>query len=165
MDSILKEKTGTLTLILSDIHTELAQNKVLDLVEELLNNEITVLVYEMESKKNFEILKSKGIYLKSRCIVENMYDNATKIDDIKYIIIDGLLEVKTRQCYCLGYGDIIAIMIKQLKQLADKLDVNIIVTAPTKTITIEMKTKRELLSFFCKSELAEEYIDEIILLK
>ena len=79
------------------------------------------------------------------------------------MIIDGLIEIQTKERYCLGRSDIVSIIIQQLKELAQTLDISVMITAPS-TVKELNNNKSEILSYFCKSETAQDYIDEIVVL-
>lgn len=173
----MNNEKGTLTLLLADPHTEVATNKVMEIINKLKSNGTPTLLYEYISeqyythlKLNTEQLKKSKVYWKSSNYIEDICFKAKenkKLYELQVIVIDGLDQIMTRERYCLGRADIISIIIQQLKQLAQELNISIIATAPTlpKTISDDFKNdKSKVLSYFCKPEIAQEYIDEIILL-
>ena len=102
-----------------------------------------------------------------RQIISDKCSNHYKyLYDIKYLIIDGLIEISTKQTYCLGRGDILSVIIQELKKLAQALNISIIATAPTKPKIYELNSdKSKLLSYFCKAETAKDYVEKIIILE
>lgn len=169
-------KPGTLIILLAEPHTELATNKIMELVNDLKNNNISTLLYEFNSYEIWnklqtkkDIFKNSNIYLGHKSYLEDICyttKNYKYLYDINYLIIDGLTEISTKQPYCLGRGDIVSIIIQELKKLAQELDISIIATAPTKTTIDELENdKSKLLSFFCKEENAKNYVDKIIILE
>lgn len=167
-------KLGTLTILLADPVTEIATDKVLELVKDLSNSNIPTLLFEFNSYKNWHRLKEQkdknsNIYLGHKSYLEDICKttkNYKYLYDIKYLIIDGLIEISTKQTYCLGRGDILSVIIQELKKLAQKLNISIIATAPTNPRFYGLNSdKSKLLSYFCKAETAKDYIDKIILLE
>ena len=167
-------KSGTLNLLLADPVTEMATDKVLELIIDLSNKNIPTLLYEFNTYENWHRLKEQkdknsNIYLGHKSYLEDICyttKNYKYLYDINYLIIDGLTEISTKQPYCLGRGDIVSIIIQELKKLAQELDISIIATAPTKTTIDELENdKSKLLSFFCKEENAKNYVDKIIILE
>ena len=169
-------KPGTLIILLAEPHTELATYKIMELVNDLKNNNISTLLYEFNSYEIWnklqtkkDIFKNSNIYVGHKSYLEDICKttkNYKYLYDISYLIIDGLTEICTKQPYCLGIGDIISIIIQELKKLAQELNISIIATAPTKAAIDELENdKSKLLSFFCKEENAKDYVDEIILLE
>ena len=169
-------KSGTLNLLLADHVSEVATDKVIELINELLNKNIPTLIYDFNSYEIWnklqtkkDIFKNSNIYLGHKSYLEDICyttKNYKYLYDIKYLIIDGLIEISTKQTYCLGRGDIVSIIIQELKKLAQELNISIIATAPTRAAIDELENdKSKLLSFFCKEENAKDYVDEIILLE
>lgn len=174
MDNILNSKIGTLTILLADPVTEMATDKVLELIIDLSNKNIPTLLYEFNTYENWHRLKEQkdknsNIYLGHKSYLEDICyttKNYKYLYDISYLIIDGLTEISTKQPYCLGRGDIVSIIIQKLKELAQELNISIIATAPTKAAIDELENdKSKLLSFFCKEENAKNYVDKIIILE
>ena len=176
MDNILNIKTGTLTILLADPVSEVATNKVIELIKDLSNKNIPTLLYKFNSyevlynlKKQKDIFKNSNMYFGHKSYLEDICKttkNYKYLYDISYLIIDGLTEISTKQPYCLGRGDIVSIIIQKLKELAQELNISIIATAPTKAAIDELENDNsKLLSFFCKEENAKDYVDEIILLE
>lgn len=174
MDNILNYKTGTLTILLADPVSEVATDKVVELINSLSNNNIPTLVFEFNSYQNWHKLqeqkdKKSNLYMGHKSYLEDICKttkNYKYLYGIEYLIIDDLTEICTKQPYCLGRGDIISIIIQELKKLAQELNISILVTAPKKTTIDEVKIdKINLLSYFCKAEATKDYIDEIILLE
>ena len=167
-------KLGTLTILLADPVTEIATDKVLELTNDLSNRNIPTLLYEFNTYENLHKLKEQkdknsNIYVGHKSYLEDICKTAKNykyLYDISYLIIDGLTEISTKQPYCLGRGDIVSIIIKKLKELAQELNISIIATAPTKSAIDELENdKSKLLSFFCKEENAKNYVDKIIILE
>ena len=176
MDNILNDKTGTLTILLADPVTEIATGKVVEIINNLKIKHTPTLLYEFNSyeicyklQTQKDIFKNSNIYLGHKSYLEDICyttKNYKYLYDIKYLIIDGLIEISTKQTYCLGRGDILSVIIQELKKLAQALNISIIATAPTKPNIYELNSdKSKLLSYFCKAETAKDYIDEIILLE
>ena len=176
MDNILNIKTGTLTILLADPVSEVATDKVIELINELLNKNIPTLIYEFNSYEIWnklqtkkDIFKNSNIYLGHKSYLEDICyttKNYKYLYDIKYLIIDGLIEISTKQTYCLGRGDILSVIIQELKKLAQALNISIIATAPTKPKIYELNSdKSKLLSYFCKAETAKDYVEKIIILE
>ena len=169
-------KQGTLTILLADPVSEVATNKVIELIKDLSNKNIPTLLYKFNSyevlynlKKQKDIFKNSNMYFGHKSYLEDICKttkNYKYLYDIKYLIIDDLIEIRTKRPYCLGRGDIVSIIIQELKKLAQELNISIIATAPTKTTIDELeKDKVKLLSFFCKAETAKNYVDKIIILE
>mgnify|MGYP005764703891 CR=1 FL=1 len=116
-----------------------------------------------QKDKNSNIYVGHKSYLEDICKTTKNYKY---LYDISYLIIDGLTEISTNQPYCLGRGDIVSIIIQELKKLAQELNISIIATAPTKQSIYRLKSdKSKLLSFFCNAATAKDYVDKIILLE
>ena len=175
MDNILNNKTGILTILLADPVTEISTAKVIEIINNIKNSNTPTLLYKFNSyeicnklQKPKDIFKNSNIYLCNKIYLEDICEttkNYKHLYDIKYVIIDSLIEINTKQTYCLGRGDIVSIIIQELKKIAQALDISIIATAPTKAKKYGLNSdKSKLLSYFCKVEAAQEYIDEIILL-
>ena len=167
-------KSGTLNLLLADPVSEVATNKVIELIKDLSNRNIPTLLYEFNTYENLHKLKEQkdknsNIYVGHKSYLEDICKTAKNykyLYDISYLIIDGLTEISTKQPYCLGRGDIVSIIIQKLKELAQELNISIIATAPTKAAIDELENdKYKLLSFFCNAATAKDYIDEIMLLE
>ena len=167
-------KSGTLNLLLADLVSEVATNKVIELIKDLSNRNIPTLLYEFNTYENLHKLKEQkdknsNIYVGIKSYLEDICKttkNFKYLYDISYLIIDGLTEISTKQPYCLGRGDIVSIIIQKLKELAQELNISIIATAPTKAAIDELENdKSKLLSFFCKEENAKNYVDKIIILE
>lgn len=170
-------KAGTLTLLLAEPHTEIATNKIKEIVNDLSKKSIPTLVYEFNSKTYYEDLnanednlKGTKIYVGKSQFIENIIKEVAEhkeLYDIQYLVIDGLETIQARNKYCLGRADIVSIIIKQLKELAQEQKICIIATAPIspKTTTNDLENdKSKVLSYFCNAETAQEYIDNIYLL-
>lgn len=165
-----------LEILLVDKISELEENKIMEIVNELKSKNTPTLLYEFNSyekwyKLNLEkdTLKKSKIYLEQKSYLEDicyMARNYKALHNIQFLIIDGLQEISTIKRYELGRSDIVSIIIQELKKLAQELNISIIVTAPKKATIDEVKIdKIKLLSYFCKAEAAKDYIDEIILLE
>ena len=176
MDNILNSKIGTLNLLLADHVSEVATDKVIELINELSNKNIPTLIYEFNSyeicynlQTQKDIFKNSNMYFGHKSYLEDICKttkNYKYLYDISYLIIDGLTEISTKQPYCLGRGDIVSIIIQKLKELAQELNISIIATVPTKAAIDELENdKSKLLSFFCKEENAKNYVDKIIILE
>lgn len=176
MDNILNNKTGILTILLADPVTEIATAKVIEIINNLKNSNTPTLLYKFNSyeicnklQKPKDIFKNSNIYLCNKIYLEDICEttkNYKYLYDIKYVIIDSLIEISTKQSYCLGRGDIISIIIQELKKLAQELNISILVTAPTKANICKLeKDDIKLLSYFCKVEKAKDYVDKIIILE
>ena len=162
-----------LTTLLANTKTELASNKIFEIVRDLASSNTSTLIYEFESEKHNNILKAnesklndRNLYIGKDIILEDMCIEIKKYKElynIKYFIIDGLIEIQTKERYCLGRSDIVSIIIQQLKELAQTLDISVMITAPS-TVKELNNNKSEILSYFCKSETAQDYIDEIVVL-
>lgn len=162
-----------LTTLLANTKTELASNKIFEIVRDLASSNTSTLIYEFESEKHNNILKAnesklndRNLYIGKDIILEDMCIEIKKYKElynIKYLIIDGLIEIQTKERYCLGRSDIVSIIIQQLKELAQTLDISVMITAPS-TVKELNNNKSEILSYFCKSETAQDYIDEIVVL-
>ena len=167
-------KQGTLTILLADPVSEVATNKVIELIKDLSNRNIPTLLYEFNTYENLHKLKEQkdknsNIYVGHKSYLEDICKttkNYKYLYDIKYLIIDDLIEIRTKRPYCLGRGDIVSIIIQELKKLAQELNISIIATAPTKAAIDELENdKSKLLSFFCKEENAKNYVYKIIILE
>lgn len=173
----MNNEAGTLTLLLADPHTELATNQIKEIVNKLNNNNTPTLLYEFNSKTYYEELKvdeknlnKVNIYLGKSQFIEDIIKDVAEhkeLYDIEYVVLDGLETVQARKKYCLGRANIVSIIIKQLKELAQEQKISIIATAPIspKLTNDDLKNdKSKVLSYFCKPETAQEYIDNIYLL-
>lgn len=169
-------KPGTLIILLAEPHTELATNKIMELVNDLKNNNISTLLYEFNSYEIWnklqtkkDIFKNSNIYLGRKSYLEDMCKttkNYKYLYNIEYLIVDSLTEISTKQTYCLGRGDIVSIIIQELKKLAQELNISIIATAPASANIDEVeKDKHEVLSYFCKAATAKDYVDKIVILE
>lgn len=174
MDNILNDKTGTLTILLADPVSEVATNKVIELIKDLSNRNIPTLLYEFNTYENLHKLKEQkdknsNIYLGRKSYLEDMCKttkNYKYLYNIEYLIVDSLTEISTKQTYCLGRGDIVSIIIQELKKLAQELNISIIATAPASANIDEVeKDKHEVLSYFCKAATAKDYVDKIVILE
>ena len=174
MDNILNYKTGTLTILLAAPVSEVATDTVVELINSLSDNNIPTLLYEFNSYEIWNKLKGQkdknsNLYVAHKSYLEYICHNTKNykyLYNIKYLIIDDLTEISTKQSYCLGRGDIVSIIIQELKKLAQELNISIIATAPTNPKIYELKSdKRKLLSYFCKAETAKDYVDKIIILE
>lgn len=168
----MKTKPKTLNLLLGDSVSEVVTKKVVELINDLSNKSIPTLLYEFNSHETWNKLqksKNPNIYLSLKSYLEDICNIAKDykyLYDIKCLIIDGLTEILTKERYCLGRSDIVSIIIKELKKMAQELNISIIATAPTNPKFYEFNSdKSKLLSYFCKAETAKDYIDEIILLE
>lgn len=172
----MNTKTRTLTILLADPVSEVATDKVVELINSLSDNNIPTLLYEFNSyeilnklQTKKDISKNSNIYMGHKSYLEDICKttkNYKYLYGIEYLIIDDLTEICTKQPYCLGIGDITSIIIQELKKIAQELNISIIVTAPTNPKFYEFNTdKSKLLSYFCKAETAKDYIDKIILLE
>lgn len=149
---------------------------MIDKLKEAINNNIPTLFISLDLPKqnvlekisvSGEYLKSKQVYISNEGYIENIQKLA-KAFNIKLLLIDSITDLITKEKYCLGRGDIISIIIKQLKELAQELNISIIATAPTSPQTTNEDINNnpaEVLSFFCKEKSALEYVDEITLLE
>ena len=121
MDNILNIKTGTLTILLADPVSEVATDKVVELINSLSNNNIPTLVFEFNSYQNWHKLqgqkdKNSTLYVGHKSYLEDICHNTIDykyLYNIKYLIIDDLTEISTKQPYCLGRGDIVSIIIQE----------------------------------------------------
>ena len=174
MDNILNDKTGTLTILLAGPVSEVATNKVIELIKDLSNRNIPTLLYEFNTYENLHKLKEQkdknsNIYLGRKSYLEDMCKttkNYKYLYNIEYLIVDSLTEISTKQTYCLGRGDIVSIIIQELKKLAQELNISIIATAPASANIDEVeKDKHEVLSYFCKAATAKDYVDKIVILE
>ena len=167
-------KSGTLNLLLADPVSEVATNKVIELIKDLSNRNIPTLLYEFNTYENLHKLKEQkdknsNIYVGHKSYLEDICKttkNYKYLYGIEYLIIDGLTEISLKQPYCIGRRDVVSIIIQKLKELAQELNISIIATAPTKAAIDELENdKSKLLSFFCNAATAKDYIDEIMLLE
>lgn len=99
--------------------------------------------------------------------VEDILKDCEKINKyqkIDWIMIDGVFELQTKENYVLGQGDINSIILKKLKKTAQNLNIPIIVTAISGKKSKEefYDNSKIILKDFCKKEMAEEFVDEII---
>lgn len=148
---------------------------MIERLKEVINNNIPTLFISLDlSKQNVmekisfdeETLKSKQIYIANNGYIENI-QKIVKAFNIKLLLIDSITDLMTKEKYCLGRGDIISLIIKQLKELAQELNISIIATAPTSSETNNEDINNnpaEVLSFFCKGKTAIEYVDDVYLL-
>lgn len=169
-------KQGTLTILLADPVSEVATNKVIELIKDLSNKNIPTLLYKFNSyevlynlKKQKDIFKNSNMYFGHKSYLEDMCKttkNYKYLYNIEYLIVDSLTEISTKQTYCLGRGDIVSIIIQELKKLAQELNISIIATAPASANIDEVeKDKHEVLSYFCKAATAKDYVDKIVILE
>lgn len=110
-----------------------------------------------------KFFKLKQIYIGNRKYVEDI-EKLVRERNIKLILIDNITDLQTREDSCLGRGEIISIIIKHLKELAEELNLIIIATVPAVTDNETASIKNQILSYFCKAEIAERCVDEVYLL-
>lgn len=147
---------------------------ILDILKDLIRNNLPTLFFSLELSKQQVIdkivtVKEDKMFISNTNYIEDIYSKSKKLKhdaDIQLILIDSITELKIKENICLGRGDIVSIMIKQLKELAQELDVQIVVTAPANITTKQFKNDpTKTLSYFCKKETAKDYVDTIVLLE
>ena len=79
MDNILNSKIGTLNLLLADHVSEVATDKVIELINELSNKNIPTLIYEFNSyeicyklQTQKDILKNSNMYFGHKSYLEDI---------------------------------------------------------------------------------------------
>lgn len=115
--------------------------KMIELLKEAIQNQVPTLFVSLElTKKQVanQVPIDESITVIHNTYVENICNKAKSLKDIKLILIDSLTELNTKQKLCLGMSDIRFHILKQLKQLADELDVAVIITVPA-NIETEIK--------------------------
>lgn len=147
---------------------------ILDILKDLIRNNLPTLFFSLELSKQQVIdkivtVKEDKMFISNTNYIEDIYSKSKKLKhdaDIQLILIDSITELKIKENICLGRGDIVSILIKQLKELAQELDVQIVVTAPANITTKQFKNDpTKTLSYFCKKETAKDYVDTIVLLE
>lgn len=147
---------------------------ILDILKDLIHNNLPTLFFSLELSKQQVIdkivtVKEDKMFISNTNYIEDIYSKSKKLKcdaNIQLILIDSITELRTKEKLCFGRGDIVSIMIKQLKELAQELDVQIVVTAPTNITTKQFKEDpTKTLSYFCKEETAKDYVDTIVLLE
>lgn len=161
--SMLSGKTSMMLKILKEANKK--NISVAFFSFELLKDEVTKKI-DSEKQNVFIYDKSfiKSYYIET--IIERCRNLKVK-SDLKLIMIDGLCEIQSLEPYVMGRGDIVSIIIRQLKELSTQLDIPILVTAHCSNMNDNKQNKdtKMILSDFCKKETAEEYVDRIIFLK
>lgn len=138
---MLEIKIGNLTILLAEPQTELATIKIMELINDLSKSKTPTLLYEFNSRQYWENLRlnednlnKSNIYIGQTCLLEDICDTAKLYYEqfsIKYLIIDSLIDITTAERYYLGRSDILSIIVKQLRKLAQEFKISIIITGPT----------------------------------
>lgn len=144
---------------------------MINILNETLKRNLPTIFFSLELSME-EVIKKiyynkSNLFLQNKSYIESIINNCREIKskvDIKLVMIDGLYDIKTKEAYFLGQGDIISIIIKQLKELSQELNVTILITAPSNISIDEFKRNYiEVLNYFCKGEKAKDFVDKIIL--
>lgn len=112
--------------------------KMLDILKELTEYKLFILYISLELSKqeiSKRVLLSERVIISNNNYVEDIKTKATKLKlekDLKLILIDGVMDLRTKQEYCLGQADIKYEILKQLKDLTVELGIAIIMTGPDK---------------------------------
>lgn len=132
MNKILDARTGTLTLIEGPTLSGKTR-KMVELLNDAIQNQVPTLFISLELTTEQianQVQLNEIVSVVSNSYVEDICNKAKSLKDIKLILIDSLIELNTRQKLCMGMSDIRFKILKQLKQLADELDVPVIITGP-----------------------------------
>lgn len=143
MDNILDAKTLT---IISGPTLSGKTRKMIELLNDAIQNQVPTLFVSLElstEQINNQVTLDETVSVVHNSYVEDICNKAKSLKDIKLILIDSLTELYTKEKLCLGMSDIRFHILKQLKQLADELDVAIIITGPA-NIKKEIKNINEL---------------------
>lgn len=173
LNKVIDDKTSKLTMLVG--RTLVGKTTLmLDFFKDAIRKNIPTLFFSLELSKQQVIdkivtVKEDKMFINNTNYIEDIYSKSKKLKhdaDIQLILIDSITELKIKENICLGRGDIVSIMIKQLKELAQELDVQIVVTAPANITTKQFKNDpTKTLSYFCKKETAKDYVDTIVLLE
>ena len=145
MNNILDVKTGTLT-ILEGPTLSGKTRKMVELLKDAIQHQVPTLFISLElttEQVSNQVQLNEIVSIVHNSYVEDICNKAKSLKDIKLILIDSLTEIVTRERYCLGQADIRFQILKQLKQLANELNVTVIVTGPA-NIEKEIKNINEL---------------------
>jgi len=148
INKIINAKAETLNII-SGPTLSGKTRQMLNILKEAIQNQVPTLFVSLELAKeqvsNHVPLDEKAFVIHNS-YVEDICNQARilKADkELKLILIDSLIELNTKQKLCLGTSDIRFHILKQLKQLANKLNVEIIMTGPA-NIKKEIKNINDL---------------------
>lgn len=132
MNKILNAKVGTLT-ILEGPTLSGKTRQMLNILKDAIQNQVPTLFISLElttEQVSNQVPLEETITVVHNSYVEDICNKANTLKDIKIILIDSLMELNTKQKLCMGMEDIRFEILKQLKQLANELDVAIIITGP-----------------------------------
>lgn len=148
MINIVDAKAGTLT-ILEGPTLSGKTRQMINILKDAIQHQVPTLFVSLElTKEQIEnqVPLKDYIYIAHNAYIEKICDIARTLksdEDIKLVMIDSLTELYTKEKLCLGMSDIRFHILKQLKQLADELDVAVVLTGPV-NIKKEIKNINEL---------------------
>lgn len=148
MINIVDAKAGTLT-ILEGPTLSGKTRKMIELLNDAIQNQVPTLFVSLELAKEQignQVSLKDYIYIAHNAYIEKIYDMARRLKadaNIKLILLDSIIELNTKQKLCMGTSDIRFEILKQLKQLANELNVAVIITGPA-NIKKEIKNINEL---------------------
>lgn len=145
MNKILDAKAGTITLIEGPTLSGKTR-QMLNKLKDAIQNQVPTLFISLElttEQVSNQVPLDGAVTVIHNSYVEDICNKAKSLKDIKLILIDSLIELNTKQKLCLGTSDIRFQILKQLKQLANELDVAVVLTGPA-NIEKEIKYINEL---------------------
>lgn len=148
MSNILDNRPGTIT-ILEGPTLSGKTRKLVELLKDAIKHQVPTLFISLElttEQVANQVQLKDYIYIAHNAYIEKICDIARTLksdEDIKLVMIDSLTELYTKEKLCLGMSDIRFHILKQLKQLADELDVAVVLTGPV-NIKKEIKNINEL---------------------
>lgn len=120
--------------------------KMVELLKDAIKHQVPTLFISLElttEQVANQVPLDGAVLVIHNSYIENICNKARTLKNIKLILIDSLIELNTKQKLCLGTSDIKFQILKQLKQLANELDVAVVLTGPA-NIEKEIKYINEL---------------------
>lgn len=145
MNKMLDARTGTITLIEGPTLSGKTR-KMVELLKDAIKHQVPTLFISLELTTEQianQVQLNEIVSVVHNSYVEDICNKAKSLKDIKLILIDSLIELNTKQKLCMGTSDIKFQILKQLKQLANELDVAVVLTGPA-NIEKEIKYINEL---------------------
>ena len=112
-------------------------------------------------------LNNVNVYSTNTNYIEGIFEISRKAklkSNLKIIIVNDVIKIKTKSEYCLGQADVISKTIIELKKLAQELNVTILI--PIQYDPRKQDYKRNpisVTSFVTKQDKVQEYVDRVIL--
>ena len=145
MNKILDARTGTLTILKGPTLSGKTR-QMINILNDAIQNQVPTLFVSLELSTEQvanQVPIDETITVIHNSYIEDICNKVKTLKNIKIILIDSLIELNTKQKLCMGISDIRFHILKQLKQLADELDVAVIITGPA-NIEKEIKNINEL---------------------